>query len=390
MARRRLLISKPAYYMFVKCTMKQKLVVLILVGALIVMAETYRSNSSQAGLQPETPGEVMSTGGLLKSAAIMWNFFFNKPEGTHPSGDIPVKKLCREELLAAPVNTVFRIGHSTVLLKLHNGFWLTDPVFSNRASPIPSAGPLRFHQPPIAIEDLPPIKGVILSHDHYDHLDRNSIVKLALKTENFLAPAGVGDIIVKWGVPSSKVRQMDWWQSVDIEGLLLVATPSRHFSGRSLFGRNETQWGSWALLAPDFRVFFSGDSGYFNGFKQIGEDYGPFDLTMLEAGAYDANWAGVHMMPEQTIQAHLDLRGKRLLPIHNGTFDLAMHPWREPFDRILHLAQARKIHVSMPLMGEPVHPRDPEDTRQWWAGVDSVKGAHHVRLEGQTPAHEQQ
>ncbi|WP_198419589.1 MBL fold metallo-hydrolase [Geomonas oryzae] len=314
---------------------------------------------------------VMSTGSFIESARVMWNFFFNKPAGTVPTGEIPVRKMSREQLLAAPDNTVFRLGHSTVLLKLQNAFWLTDPVFSDRASPIPFAGPLRFHKPPISIEELPPIKGVIISHDHYDHLDRRSIVALAKKTEYFMTPPGVGDIIAEWGVPSAKIRQLDWWQSIKVGGVLFAATPSRHFSGRGLFGRNKTQWGSWVILAPDFRIFFSGDSGYFSGFKRIGDEYGPFDLTMIEAGAYNANWAGVHMTPEETIQAHLDLRGKRLLPIHNGTFDLAMHGWREPFDRLAALAQARYVEVAFPVMGEPVLQHETGPYRHWWASVDA-------------------
>ncbi|WP_239027788.1 MBL fold metallo-hydrolase [Geomonas subterranea] len=314
----------------------------------------------------------MTTGGILESTRVMWNFFFNKPADTRPAGKIPVHKISSEELLSAPNNTVFRIGHSTVLLKLQDAFWLTDPMFSDRASPVQWAGPQRFHQAPISIEELPPIKGVIISHDHYDHLDRDSIVKLAAKTEHFLVPAGVGDIITGWGVPAAKVRQLNWWQSAQVEEVRLVATPCSHFSGRGLFNKNQTLQNSWTILAPGFRVFFSGDSGYFQGFKRIGEQYGPFDLTLLEAGAYNVNWSGVHMMPQETVQAHMDLKGKRMLPIHNGTFDLSMHAWHEPFDRILALAQARSIDVAIPVMGEPLYSSAAAQDRPWWAAVDAV------------------
>lgn len=351
------------------------------------MAATHLcNNSDHAGShasRSKTSEEVVSTGGFWESARVMWNFFFNKPADTRPTGEIPVREMSRERLLSAPDHTVYRIGHSTVLLKLQGAFWLTDPVFSDRASPIRFAGPLRFHKPPITIEELPPIKAVVISHDHYDHLDRKSIVKLAGKTEYFLTPPGVGAIITGWGVPASKVRQLVWWQSAKIDDVFVAATPSRHFSGRGIFGRNQTRWASWVILAPGFRVFFSGDSGYFDAFKRIGAEYGPFDLTLLEAGAYNINWAGVHMMPRETIQAHIDLKGNRLLPIHNGTFDLSMHPWREPFDRILQLATEGKIPVSVPLMGEPVYSLSPDSTTPWWGSVDTVTGRDVVAVKEQ-------
>ena len=177
-------------------------------------------------------------------------------------------------------------------------------------------------------------------------------MKLSEKAEYFLTPLGVGDILVDWGVSSSKVKQLDWWQEKEIDGVRLVATPARHFSGRGLFGKNQTQWASWVFLTAGQRVFYSGDSGYFDGFKIIGDKYGPFDVTMLDTGAYNVNWPEVHMHPEESIQAHIDLKGKKLLPIHNGTFDLSMHSWHEPLDRIVALGNAQGISVVTPLMGE--------------------------------------
>ncbi|MFA7405307.1 MAG: MBL fold metallo-hydrolase [Pelobacteraceae bacterium] len=330
----------------------------------------------------------VTKGGSLDQARIMWDFFFNKPADTRPSGEIPVHTLTQQQLLAAPNNTVYRLGHSTVLMKLHDEFWITDPMFSDRASPIPFAGPKRFHAPPIGIDELPPIKAVIISHDHYDHLDHDSIMRLAEKTEYFLTPFGVGDILVDWGVPPAKVRQLDWWQGIDIGDIRFVATPAQHFSGRGLLKKNQTQWASWAILAPGQRVFFSGDSGYFDGFRQIGEKYGPFDLTLLETGAYNENWPNVHMHPEESVQAHLDLRGKRLLPIHNGTFDLSMHSWHEPFDRIAALGNAHGIPVVTPLMGEPVSMHDTTGGLRWWEDPDRIKKTAQAPVKGQ-PATEQ-
>jgi L-ascorbate metabolism protein UlaG (beta-lactamase superfamily) len=310
--------------------------------------------------------QPMHRAGLWKTLQIMWRFAFHKPADTVPAQPIPVQALSQAQLLAAPDRSLFRLGHSTMLLKLRGEFWLTDPVFSERASPFQWMGPKRFHQPPLTIAELPPIKGVILSHDHYDHLDYHATMQLAGKVEHFIAPMGVGDTLIKWGVPAAKVRQLDWWQSTEVAGLQLVATPARHFSGRSLSDGNSTLWASWVILDGDLRVFFSGDSGYFEGFKQIGERYGPFDLTMVETGAYDQDWPDVHMQPEQTLQAHLDLRGKRLMPIHNGTFDLAMHSWQDPFERIVALAASNGVALSTPQMGEQLDLQAPQAGRRWW------------------------
>ncbi|KPC28251.1 Uncharacterized protein ABJ99_3408 [Pseudomonas syringae pv. cilantro] len=310
--------------------------------------------------------------GFFRTLGIFWDQTFNKPKDTRPAGEIPVQPLSRQQLLAAPNNTVYRLGHSTVLLKLRGRFWITDPVFAERASPVQWAGPQRFHQPPISLQDLPPITGVILSHNHYDHLDRMAIKALTDKTEHFLAPLGVGDTLIEWGVPAHKVRQLDWWQSTEIEGLEFVATPSQHFSGRTLLDSNRTLWASWVMIDGDQRIFFSGDTGYFDGFKTIGEQYGPFDLTLMETGAYNVQWPQVHMQPEETLQAHLDLRGRWLLPIHNGTFDLAMHAWHEPFDRILALAWEQNVAITTPMMGQPFYVQFPCRGMTWWLGVDEV------------------
>ncbi|WP_397448798.1 MBL fold metallo-hydrolase [Pseudomonas sp. NA-150] len=307
-----------------------------------------------------------------KTLGVFWTAMFNKPSHTRPAGAIPVQPLSRQQLLAAPNNSVFRLGHSTVLLKLRNQFWLTDPVFAERASPVQWAGPQRFHQPPISLEDLPPIKAVILSHNHYDHLDHMAIKALAPKVEHFLAPIGVGDTLIEWGVPAAKVRQLDWWQDTEIDGMRFVATPSQHFSGRTLRDGNQTLWASWVIIDDARRIFFSGDSGYFDGFKQIGEQYGPFDVTLMETGAYNVDWPDVHMQPEQTLQAHIDLRGRWLLPIHNGTFDLAMHAWHEPFDRILALAWEKNISITTPQMGQAFYLDYPSRGNAWWLAVEGV------------------
>ncbi|MEE4343956.1 MBL fold metallo-hydrolase [Pseudomonas alliivorans] len=326
---------------------------------------------------------------LVRTLGIFWDQVFNKPKDTRPAGEVPVQPLSRQQLLAAPDNTIYRLGHSTVLLKLRNRFFLTDPVFAERASPVQWAGPQRFHQPPISLEDLPPITAVVLSHNHYDHLDRMAIKALMAKTEHFIAPLGVGDTLIEWGVPTHKVRQLDWWQSTDVEGIEFVATPSQHFSGRTLRDSNQTLWASWVMINDRQRIFFSGDSGYFDGFKTIGEQYGPFDLTLMETGAYNVEWPQVHMQPEETLQAHLDLRGRWLLPIHNGTFDLSMHAWHEPFDRILALAWEQNVTITTPMMGQPFYMDYPCRGMTWWMSVDEVatpETESEARFEGQGAA----
>ena len=308
--------------------------------------------------------------GLGDTARILWRFAFDKPADARPQTAPPVRPLSRAQLLAAPDRTLWRLGHSTVLLKIDDAFFLTDPVFAQRASPVQWAGPKRFHAPPIALEELPPIRAVILSHDHYDHLDRDAVRALAGKTAQFLTPLGVGDLLVEWGVPADKVIQLDWWDSTVLDGLRFIATPAQHFSGRSALDQNPTLWASWVIDAGDLRVFFSGDSGYFDGFRRIGERYGPFDVTLVECGAYNAMWRGVHMHPEETLQAHLDLRGQWLLPVHNGTFDLALHDWYEPLERIQALASAQQVHLSTPEFGQAISLHAPPATTAWWRTHD--------------------
>ena len=313
--------------------------------------------------------------GFLKGLGIMLRFMFDKPADTVPRQPIPVHALSQADLLAAPDHSLFRLGHSTVLLKLNGQFWLTDPVFSERASPVQWAGPQRFHAPPIGIAELPPITGVILSHDHYDHLDHAAVMQLAAKTEFFITPLGVGDTLVKWGIPAEKVRQLAWWESVRVAGLKLSATPAQHFSGRGIFDRNQTLWASWVIDSGEKRIFFSGDSGYFDGFKEIGQKFGPFDLTMVETGAYDPQWPDVHMQPEESLQAHIDLRGEVMLPIHNGTFDLSLHAWSDPFERITALAAERRLPLATPEIGLRLDLRAPAQGDAWWLRVRAAEEA---------------
>ncbi|KAF1017407.1 MAG: hypothetical protein GAK31_00672 [Stenotrophomonas maltophilia] len=356
----------------------KRLLLVLLLGILAVTAYTFL----RSWALPDFPTSPQYRDGKFRNdrpkpptsfrqgVEIWWSALVKpKPKGTAPERPIPVVPLDRAALDAAPDRSLFRLGHSTLLLKLRGQYWLTDPVFSERASPLQWIGPARFHAPPISIDALPPIAGVILSHNHYDHLDHAAVMQLAGKTARFIAPLGVGDQLIAWGIAADKVEQLDWWQSTEVGGLRLTATPAQHFSGRGLGDSDRSLWASWVIQDDGFRIFFSGDTGYFDGFKAIGEKYGPFDLTMIETGAYDPRWAFVHMQPEQTLQAHLDLRGRWLLPIHNGTFDLALHRWEQPFERITALATEHGVDVATPRMGEALDMAAPVHGSRWWQDV---------------------
>ena len=303
---------------------------------------------------------------FMQGMKSFWRVYTQKPSDSVPTEALEIQSLTQEDLRKAPDLSLWRLGHSTLLMKLDGKYWLTDPVFSDRASPFSFAGPKRFHSLPIARDDLPEIEAVILSHDHYDHLDYQTILALAPKVKHFLSPLGVGDRLIGWGIPASKVQQFDWWEETQIGSVKVIATPAQHFSGRGLAGRDSTLWASWVLITPKARLFFSGDTGYFDGFKVVGERFGPFDITLLENGAYNQGWADIHMHPEETVQAHIDLRGKQLVPIHNGTFDLSLHGWTNPFERVAEFAKQRSVSLSTPRMGERLDILHPAKGMAWW------------------------
>lgn len=294
--------------------------------------------------------------------------FQRTPDAT-PAMNIPVYPIDAQALDAQRENDdvhIYRLGHSTILMKFGKDYWLTDPVFSKRASPSQLAGPKRFHQTPIAVADLPRLTGVVISHNHYDHLDRAAISQLIGKVDHFVCPLGVGKYLTSWGVPKDQITELGWWQSTQRGGTNITATPTQHFSGRGILDGNKSLWASYAFKHAGKSLFFGSDSGYFDGFKQINNQLGPFDITMLETGAYSSAWPDVHMTPEQTVQAHQDLGGGVLMPIHNSTFKLAFHPWREPLERVARLAAAADISLLTPQIGERAILGAPVLSNPWW------------------------
>ena len=316
---------------------------------------------------PPNPDALPSAG----TWKIWSRFLFAGKVDTVPVDPIPVQPLTTAQLeaLDPQANHVVRLGHSSHLLKLRGKFWLIDPVFGERVSPFSFIGPRRFHKPPLTLEQLPPIEGLILSHDHYDHLDVPTIEYLAKRVQRYFVPLGVKARLVEMGVPPERIEEFDWWQAGTHDGVQLTAAPSQHFSGRTLNDRDRTLWASWVIQSGTQRIFYSGDSGYFGGFKQIGERFGGFDLALMENGAYDAYWPAVHMTPEQTVQAFRDLRGKVLFSVHNSTFDLAFHTWHDPLDRIADLSAAQQIELATPVIGEVLTVGAPRKNVRWWAGL---------------------
>ena len=297
-----------------------------------------------------------------------------------PSGPLPAMDP-RPAWLQAP-DTGLRatwLGHSTVLIEIDGYRVLTDPVWGPRASPSRLVGPKRFQPVPVPLKALPEIDAVLISHDHYDHLDLPSIRELARRDQPFITSLGVGAHLQAWGVPPERIIELDWWQTHAItrpgaaSPLAITAAPSQHFSGRGLKDRNATLWSSLALRTDSHAVFFSGDTGLTTEYQDIGRRLGPFDLVMLEVGAFHPAWGDIHLGPANALKAHALLGSGALLPVHWGTFSLAMHAWDEPAETLLALAPTvppAAPALLMPRLGEAVQPQRPGPIQPWWRGVD--------------------
>ena len=268
------------------------------------------------------------------------------------------------------------LGHSTVLIEIDGWRVLTDPVWGPRASPSRLAGPKRFQPVPLTLREMPPVDVVLLSHDHYDHLDYPTVRELArVTTVPFVTSLGVGAHLEAFGVPAERITELDWWESHDVPGtgLTVTATPSQHFSGRGLKDRNATLWSSLVLRSPRHAVFFSGDTGLTTEYAGIRERLGPFDLVMLEVGAFHPSWGDIHLGPVNALEAHALLGGGAFLPVHWGTFSLAMHAWDEPVETLLVQAPARGARLVMPRLGEPIEPEHAPAVTPWWREVDMLE-----------------
>jgi L-ascorbate metabolism protein UlaG (beta-lactamase superfamily) len=284
--------------------------------------------------------------------------------------------------VAAPPASGLRVtwlGHSTTLVELDGARILTDPVWGERASPSRWVGPSRLHPPPLALAQLPPVDAVLISHEHYDHLDMGTVVALAARGAVFHVPLGVGAHLAAWGIPAAQIVEQDWWQETTTAGgVRIVSTPARHFNGRGLPWRVGALWTSWSVVGPHHRLFFSGDTGMTAGFDEIARRFGPFDVALLEIGQFHESWGTIHLGPKGALDAFTRLRAKTLLPIHWSTFVLAYHAWSEPAETLVEEAQRRGIPVVTPRLGEPVEPVTPAGapapsaTTAWWRALPPI------------------
>ncbi len=303
--------------------------------------------------------------------AAMTDWLFGGSKHRVPTAAVPPQSHAPGQFEAAPETglRVTWLGHSTSLVELDGKRVLVDPVWGPYAGPGKFMGQRRFFPPPLPLTELPEIDVVVISHDHYDHLDYPTIRQLAHTRASFVAPLGVGAHLEAWGVAADRIFELDWWEQQVLSGLTFVATPARHFSGRGVMDLEQTLWASWAILGSRQRVFYSGDTGMFPGLREIGARFGPFDVTLIEAGGYNRHWADIHLGPEQAVQAHRMLRGKIMLPVHWGLFDLAMHGWTEPIERVLAAAHALDVQVATPRLGESFEPAVAVPAERWWPAL---------------------
>jgi L-ascorbate metabolism protein UlaG (beta-lactamase superfamily) len=295
--------------------------------------------------------------------------FMNQPPNTVPKNPVPVAILDSLNLANYQGNTrLIWFGHSTFLIQINSKNLLIDPMFGKVPAPHSMLGGGRFSKKlPIELEKLPHIDAVLISHDHYDHLDYGSIHKLKNRVTQFYTPLGVGSHLEEWGIEKDRIHELDWWEEIQFNDLIFRCTPAQHFSGRSVSDRANTLWSSWIIQSETENIFFSGDSGYGAHFKKIGEKFGPFDFAMMECGQYDKKWPEIHMFPEETAQAAIDIGAKRMMPIHWAAFKLGMHPWTEPVERLSKKAKALNVKVIVPKIGTSIF-LDQEDNSPstWW------------------------
>ena len=310
----------------------------------------------------QQPMWTNTRGGLLRT--------FESTPGALPDAPVPV--VIGGMGLRKPAASGLRVtwfGHSSMFVEIDGVTVLIDPLWSERASPVSWVGPKRWYPSPVELRKLPKVDVVMISHDHYDHLDRSTIAGMADWATKFIAPLGVGAHLERWGIPVSRIVELDWWQSARVGSLEIIATPARHASGRISPQRNGTLWAGYVLAGASHRVWYSGDTGFHSELEEIGRRLGPIDVTLIEAGQYDADWPDWHLGPEQAVEAHRLVRGNLMIPVHWGLLNLAHHSWTEPVERVLAAAKCSNVEVLVPRPGESIEPALELSRVRWWPEV---------------------
>lgn len=356
---------------------------------LVLVAEGYRAfgkSPSGARLQRMQNSAHYENGHFVNAQPLVndvWGTFDairHASPHVSPSSAPEVAKLSARSFDAPPPSglRVTWFGHSSMLIEIDGERVLTDPMWSDRASPISWLGPKRWYPPAVELEQLPKLTAVVISHDHYDHLDYRSVQRLNALGVKFVVPLGVGAHLEYWGVPSERLIELDWWEQARLGELTIVCTPARHASGRLLFDKDATLWAGYALLGPRHRAYYSGDTGLFPAMREIGARLGPFDVTMIETGQYHRAWPDWHIGPEQAVRAHELVRGKALLPVHWALLGLAFHGWTEPAERTSLAAREHSVALLTPRPFEPFEPTSPPlPQARWWPTVPWETAQQH-------------
>jgi L-ascorbate metabolism protein UlaG (beta-lactamase superfamily) len=316
-------------------------------------------------------GRFENTPPYVSDLSVLGEFkAFMGEQVREPGFEVPVLKMSADNLsrLPAPGLRAWWLGHASVLVEIDGVRILTDPVLSQRASPFQFIGPARLHPAPLALPEWKNIDAVVISHDHFDHLDMFTVQQLAASSNggtHFYVGLGIGAHLQRWGVPAAQIHEMDWWEQLNIKGVVIHCAPARHYSGRKSMD-NSTLWASWLLKGPNHSAYFSGDTGYAPHLKAIRDRLGAPELALIKVGAYGDTWLDIHMHPEAAVQAHKDLGATVLLPVHWATFNLAYHAWAEPAVRTLAAAKAQGVQVAMPRPGEKFEWGQPFENKAWY------------------------
>ena len=364
---------------------EKKLVInyILLVGFLVIQTSMFGCSTTNAAdlnrqqrieESPQWNGETFQNPERVPdvewwpSLKMFWNYFFNKSEGFIPDPPLPAEPFDISRWNGQRDIQFAWLGHTTFLIKVDDKVILTDPMFSQRAGSFGWVSPKRYSKTPGSTGSLPLVDVVLITHNHPDHLDEDSIKALIPKTSYFITPLGVGELLEEWGVPHRKIFELDWWQAKSIDGLTITAAPAKHTSERGIFDKNMTLWASYGIRGKNQNLYLSGDSGWFKGLYEIGERLGPFDVTFFEIGAYSdlKGQMEVHYSPEQAVKAHQAVRGKLIVPSGWGTFDLGLFPWYEPIERFLIKTNQAGIDYLTPKIGGVVIPGKRGGHGVWW------------------------